>query len=159
MQNYTMFLLSSFVETRFRKATTTHFAIFIIHRFLRSPKYSLQNIRAKSMKKERGGKKPVEFSFTLSRNRIKKKKKIMKSGDIKVYSNAKGGGRGSIAKEKKKRREKITGYRSKKGEKSWYRPIRCIDSKVINFVRPSSFFPPSNVLSIRVLFENYYARQ
>lgn len=60
--------------------------------------------------KKRGGEK--------TRNRIKKKK-IMKSGDIKVYSNAKGGGRGSIAKERKKKREKITGYRSKKGEKSW----------------------------------------
>lgn len=66
-KNYTMFLLSSFVETRFRKATTTHFAIFIIRRFLRSPKYSLRNIRAKSMKKERGGKTRWILVYALSK--------------------------------------------------------------------------------------------
>lgn len=82
----------------------------------------------------------------------------MKSGDIKVYSNAKEGGKGEHCKRKKKKEGKNNGVSIKKGGKIVVPYVVSIARWLISFV-PLRFFPPSNVLSIRVLFENYYTRQ
>lgn len=65
----------------------------------------------------------------------------MKSGDIKVYSNAKEGGKGEHCKRKKKKEGKNNGVSIKKGGKIVVPYVVSIGRWLISFV-PLRFFPP-----------------